>query len=1212
MSGREHSQLLAISETCPAALHQRESWSIQDFSLIKKVGSGAVSSVYYALCKRSCFRVAIKIYNKSKLTRLNLKQIEREISIHASLHHPHIVEFYAAFEDDNFIYLVLEYAEGGDLFDAVKQRGGRLSEAVVVQHVLHPYLSALMYMHKRGVIHRDVKPENTVFTRDHVLKVTDFGLAVNSAVERPVTRLGTLDYMAPEVLRCPDKHLPNENKERSDLAYTEAVDAWAMGVLAYELIVGRSPFGMADREGTACAITQIPHSFPPWVSKGAASFITAALDKCAATRAPILVLLNHPWMAMHISRDKPLQQFTNVRSLQRIGSGPLGFSSSTFTSHPTATTGQHPTSAQQHLAYVSAMTTSHASMLRGSCLQPQGNDHISDGIINTFVNAPGLDSIVKNSSHILPYGSSRDDLRPVKRALHRSAIACMSDGSGGVHRAGGVFHSTIPTIPDASSSQHDSPGSQSQWNFIAPFTALPPHFKEPPAHTTLVSASPLGIHPTLNQVATSGHGDLGHSAFLGSSLDESSLRASLSKSSSFKRRAPEQEDGSNSGVCLSPVAVCLSPTTGRSSSSSNASPFSLFSGRSTSGAAGQQQTSQAADFPARTRVQPHRTFSSQLLQPARTSSSQLHQPSQQHSGQVGIKSPTPSSTNTALPAMLNQYQHQPSRFSRAKRDAPLYSCQKEVVGKFPSPFSSPLVQGGGDACSFHQAISQHTSEGYSLQPSATQFSNVTAAAAAGGWGTSLRQQQQPWSSFDQLFHEASRMSAEWAFPSQCHPDTNSPFPSQCHPDSNSPFPSQCHPDTNSPFTPHLLYLSTTGDGSGAACTGCSTPNSHQASGRSSCAGMTGSLLSALNTLQVSKLNLGGSAVHVNPISKELGNHGELSGRGGADCSNNWGAGRDLSVLPAAETLHPAMTLSAVDAMPHTSKGLPSAGHMQADCAAMWTQSHGTDTRSPVGLPLSDPYSSQPRGAEEGKKSLHLTVDPRSRPQRLTLDLNSIQPPSPQLGLARSSLPLLYSALHPNNDTEHHRLPGSPDSLVTWNQIHASHPFKLTPANAANNTAVINPVTNPGEEAVLQAVMNHGSNGGGCTAAPPTATQNNILQLEQQQQQQPAAYTNHRDPSSCGFNKAESWDVPANASCDSSSTVLHGLHMTAPGCPSLPTFCNPVVNDLEEALPLGELQPGEMELLLPFLDDEGQESPSSKALDVAFMDFIMSDEDGTGH
>lgn len=96
----------------------------------------------------------------------------------------------------------------------------------------------------------------------------------------------------------PAPHLPHK-QDRADLAYNEAVDAWAMGVLAYELIVGRPPFGMADRESTMRAITGMQPFIPEWMSGGAASFITMALEKSPATRAPIARLIQHPWIAMH-------------------------------------------------------------------------------------------------------------------------------------------------------------------------------------------------------------------------------------------------------------------------------------------------------------------------------------------------------------------------------------------------------------------------------------------------------------------------------------------------------------------------------------------------------------------------------------------------------------------------------------------------------------------------------------------------------------------------------------------------------------------------------------------------------------------------------------------------------------------------------------------------------------------------------------------------
>ncbi len=109
-----------------------------------------------------------------------------------------------------------EYAEGGDLYRLLHRNGGRLSERQAVEMVLHPFLLALHYLHTRGIMHRDVKvrgvpcmmwvsnplktcliiqPENVLFTDHKVLKLADFGLAIDLNEERAVTRAGTLDYM---------------------------------------------------------------------------------------------------------------------------------------------------------------------------------------------------------------------------------------------------------------------------------------------------------------------------------------------------------------------------------------------------------------------------------------------------------------------------------------------------------------------------------------------------------------------------------------------------------------------------------------------------------------------------------------------------------------------------------------------------------------------------------------------------------------------------------------------------------------------------------------------------------------------------------------------------------------------------------------------------------------------------------------------------------
>ena len=82
----------------------------------------------------------------------------------------------------------------------------------VVGEVLLPFLSAMSYLHARGIIHRDVKPENILLTAGRQLKLADFGMSIDWTEERPVTRTGTLDYMSPEVLACPEKSRPEENK----------------------------------------------------------------------------------------------------------------------------------------------------------------------------------------------------------------------------------------------------------------------------------------------------------------------------------------------------------------------------------------------------------------------------------------------------------------------------------------------------------------------------------------------------------------------------------------------------------------------------------------------------------------------------------------------------------------------------------------------------------------------------------------------------------------------------------------------------------------------------------------------------------------------------------------------------------------------------------------------------------------------------------------
>lgn len=141
---------------------------------------------------------------------MHRRQIEREIRIHTSLDHENIIKLYAAFEDRKVVCLVLENAEGGDLFERLRT-GGQLTEVQALQGIIEPLLRALSHLHEHSLVHRDVKPENILLSADNTLKLGDLGMAIDMTLERPVTRVGTLDYLAPEVLACPDAEVPINN-----------------------------------------------------------------------------------------------------------------------------------------------------------------------------------------------------------------------------------------------------------------------------------------------------------------------------------------------------------------------------------------------------------------------------------------------------------------------------------------------------------------------------------------------------------------------------------------------------------------------------------------------------------------------------------------------------------------------------------------------------------------------------------------------------------------------------------------------------------------------------------------------------------------------------------------------------------------------------------------------------------------------------------------
>ncbi|XP_035208403.1 aurora kinase C-like isoform X2 [Stegodyphus dumicola] len=207
-------------------------------------------------------------------------QVRRECEIQSHLRHRNILRLYGYFYDEKRIYLVLEYAPGGELYK--KLRKCKYFDEKTTAMYIFKIAQALKYCHSKNVIHRDVKPENLLLGRDGEVKLSDFGWAVQDPTFRRNTLCGTLDYLAPEVLR--------------NQTYDEKVDAWCLGVLCFEFLVGRPPFQARNTATTFDLIRKTNLIFPSSMTVGAKNFILKLLKKNPAERMSMDEVLNDPWL----------------------------------------------------------------------------------------------------------------------------------------------------------------------------------------------------------------------------------------------------------------------------------------------------------------------------------------------------------------------------------------------------------------------------------------------------------------------------------------------------------------------------------------------------------------------------------------------------------------------------------------------------------------------------------------------------------------------------------------------------------------------------------------------------------------------------------------------------------------------------------------------------------------------------------------------------
>ncbi|KAG8718522.1 Suppressor of Sensor Kinase (SLN1) [Ceratobasidium sp. 395] len=277
------------------------------------IGAGAFGSVYCAVNLDSGTLMAVKevrFKDPSSISQL-YKQVRDELSVMELLHHPNVVEYYGIEVHRDKVYIFEEYCSGGSLADSLSS--GRIEDETVTQVYTMQLLEGLEYLHKMGVVHRDIKPDNLLLDHTGMIKFADFGAAKvlarnhrsiqhgsrsrTSTWNRPsATRqdkqnslTGTPMYMAPEIIN-------NESVGRHG-----AMDIWSIGCVILECCTGRKPWHNLDNEwaimfhiGQAKASPPLPS--PEQLSHLGIKFLEQCLIVDAYFRPTATELLDHTWL----------------------------------------------------------------------------------------------------------------------------------------------------------------------------------------------------------------------------------------------------------------------------------------------------------------------------------------------------------------------------------------------------------------------------------------------------------------------------------------------------------------------------------------------------------------------------------------------------------------------------------------------------------------------------------------------------------------------------------------------------------------------------------------------------------------------------------------------------------------------------------------------------------------------------------------------------
>ncbi|XP_029111439.1 MAP/microtubule affinity-regulating kinase 4 isoform X1 [Scleropages formosus] len=287
---------------------------IGNYRLLKTIGKGNFAKVKLARHILTGREVAIKIIDKTQLNPTSLQKLFREVRIMKGLKHPNIVQLFEVIETEKTLYLIMEYASGGEVFDYLVSHG-RMKEKEA-RAKFRQIVSAVHYCHQKNIVHRDLKAENLLLDADSNIKIADFGFSNEFTLGSKLdTFCGSPPYAAPELFQGKKYDGPE-------------VDIWSLGVILYTLVSGSLPFDGQNLKELRERVLRGKYRVPFYMSTDCEGILRRFLVLNPSKRCTLEQIMKDKWMNVGYEGDElkphvePVEDYNDASRIEvMVGMG---------------------------------------------------------------------------------------------------------------------------------------------------------------------------------------------------------------------------------------------------------------------------------------------------------------------------------------------------------------------------------------------------------------------------------------------------------------------------------------------------------------------------------------------------------------------------------------------------------------------------------------------------------------------------------------------------------------------------------------------------------------------------------------------------------------------------------------------------------------------------------------------------------------------------